>query len=326
LADIVPGLAAKYGVPEWLVRGMVKQEGGANPDGSFRTSPAGAQGPAQLMPGTAKALSRRYGINTNTYAGNLEGGVAYLGEQLKRFKRPDLALSAYNSGPGGSESSGRVENFAETQKYVRNIMSGAKVGGGTAMSSPASVAPPVQSPAKGDARKAFAMNLLQALQAPKGERNQAMFSAITQLKKAQTTPTNQPVYPNPALSFPRGNEDPSWGGSHGIATGFAQIGLGNGLKAVSEKRSRMNTSTGGVSDHWDKNTNSYAYDLSNGSQPTPQMDQSAAQIAAQLGVKWNGGPLEITKVVNGYRVQVLYRTNTGGNHFDHIHVGVRRVG
>jgi hypothetical protein len=324
LADIVPGLAAKYGVPEWLVRGMFKQEGGIDRDGSWNTSSAGARGPSQLMPGTAKALEARYpGLDTSTTAGNMEGGIAYLGEQLKRFKRPDLALSAYNSGPGGSESQGRVENFAETQKYVRNILGGAG-GGGSQRSATPQMAAALPAPAKTDARREFTMNLLNALQAPQEQRAGQMFRAVMQMKAAKQ---QQPmVYPNPALSFSRGNEDDSWAGSKGIADGFAQIGLGNGLKAISEKRDRMTTTSGNVSDHFKGNKNAYAYDLSDGDHPTPRMDQTAMQLAQQLGVEWDGrSPLEITKNVNGYRVQVLYRTNTGGNHFNHIHVGVRRA-
>lgn len=324
MADLIPGLSAKYGVPEWLVRGMVGAEGGTNADGSFRTSPAGARGPAQLMPGTAASLAKRYGINPNTYAGNLEGGVAYLGEQLKRFKRPDLALSAYNSGPGGSESSGRVEGFPETQAYVRKILGGG--GGNVGGAHTNMVAAPPAPAAQGLTRRQFTVNMVDALQKPPSQRQQALFNAVMQMKQSREQPPAPSSQVQGPAPFSRENADASWGGSKGIADQFAGIGLGLGLKAVSEKRDRMNTKSGGVSDHWTGSGSSYAYDLSNGSHPTPQMDQAAHTIAAQLGVEWDGrSPLEITKTVNGYRVQVLYRTNTGGNHFDHIHVGVRRV-
>jgi hypothetical protein len=52
------------------------------------------------------------------------------------------------------------------------------------------------------------------------------------------------------------------------------------------------------------------------------MDRTAAQIANLLGVVgWSGGVLE--RRLNGYRVQLLYRTNVGGNHYNHVHVGSR---
>jgi hypothetical protein len=84
------------------------------------------------------------------------------------------------------------------------------------------------------------------------------------------------------------------------------------------------TASGGISDHWTGSRTSYAYDLSNGSAPTPQMDKAATQIAAALGVpNWHGGVLNVNK--GGYRYQVLYRTHVGGNHFNHVHVGVRKL-
>jgi hypothetical protein len=56
------------------------------------------------------------------------------------------------------------------------------------------------------------------------------------------------------------------------------------------------------------------------------MDKAAKAIAQRLGVRYNGkGPLVATKTVGGLRYQLLYRTNVGGNHFDHIHIGVRRI-
>lgn len=110
-----------------------------------------------------------------------------------------------------------------------------------------------------------------------------------------------------------------WGGSKGVASGL--VG-GLGLAATSEKRERMSTASGGVSDHWVGSKNAYAYDLGGN---TAQMDRAAVNLARRLGIPYRRGrPLEATINRNGYRIQVLYRTNTGGNHYDHIHVGVRR--
>lgn len=113
-----------------------------------------------------------------------------------------------------------------------------------------------------------------------------------------------------------------WGGSFAVAKGYAEMAAAHGLTSTSEKRDRQRTASGNVSDHWTGSTNAYAVDLSG---TVEQMDAAAARIAASLGVRWDGrSPLEIRKVVNGYRIQVLYRTQTGGNHDDHIHVGVRK--
>jgi hypothetical protein len=106
-----------------------------------------------------------------------------------------------------------------------------------------------------------------------------------------------------------------------------------GLDAVSEKRDTVNTASGGVSDHYSGNKNAYAWDLSNGGSPTPEMDKSAMMIARALGAgkQWKKqgkqGVLNVTKKIDGrtYRFQLLYRTNVGGNHYNHNHFGVSRV-
>lgn len=139
-------------------------------------------------------------------------------------------------------------------------------------------------------------------------------------------------------SIPRGNTvtkpaplkaGGGWGGSYSIAKSFADIGKSNGLAAVSEKRGTKKTKTGGTSDHWVGSAEAYAFDLSNtgdGGEPTPEMDRAAIAIAAKLGIKYDGKtPLVLTVKLNGYRIQVLYRTQLGGDHNDHIHVGVRKL-
>jgi len=109
-----------------------------------------------------------------------------------------------------------------------------------------------------------------------------------------------------------------WGGASAPVDRAWAIGRRNRLTLTSRKRS--SDSTG--SDHHTSQKRSDAADMSNGSSPTPQMDRTAAQIAALLGVpNWRGGVLERTQ--NGYRVQLLYRTKVGGDHFNHVHVGVR---
>jgi hypothetical protein len=137
-------------------------------------------------------------------------------------------------------------------------------------------------------------------------------------KPAALTP---PPATTGGVSFAPGG---GWGGSYALATTLADIGKGLGLKAVSEKRATKMTASGGVSDHWTGSKTSYAYDMSNGSAPTPQMDKFATQAAAALGVpNWHGGVLNVDK--GGYRYQILYRTHVGGNHFNHVHVGVRKL-
>lgn len=144
-------------------------------------------------------------------------------------------------------------------------------------------------------------------------------------RELATRPGRAAVSSFPAAAAPApAQTGGAWGGSQALARGLAEIGFNHGLEAVSEKRDRRATKSGRRSDHWVKSTDSYAFDLSG---PSGEMDRSAVAIAARLGVDYDGrGPLVLTKVVDGFRYQVLYRTDVGGDHFGHIHVGVRRVG
>ena len=51
----------------------------------------GAKGYFQVMPSTFKALK----VKTN-----IEAGIKYLSQMIRRFDREDYALGAYNGGPG----------------------------------------------------------------------------------------------------------------------------------------------------------------------------------------------------------------------------------
>lgn len=116
LRQLAIRIAREEGVPVALFLGLIQQESGWNPEAG---SSAGARGLTQLMPGTARGLGVK---NITNPVENLRGGARYLKQQLDRFGTPQLALSAYNSGPGGSESQGRVEGFSETQAYVERVM------------------------------------------------------------------------------------------------------------------------------------------------------------------------------------------------------------
>lgn len=84
------------------------------------------------------------------------------------------------------------------------------------------------------------------------------------------------------------------------------------------------TNTGNRSDHQGPPETAWAADMSNGSSPTPQMDQLAKDLAKEFDLTWHGSG-HVEKTDGGYRFQMIYRTDFGGNHYNHVHFGVKKV-
>jgi hypothetical protein len=64
--------------------------------------------------------------------------------------------------------------------------------------------------------------------------------------------------------------------------------------------------------------------MSNGRSPTPQMDKLAADLARTFGISWSGSGL-VNLTDGRYRYELIYRTKQGGNHFNHVHLGVKKL-
>jgi soluble lytic murein transglycosylase-like protein len=100
-----------------LVRAVIQAESAFNPRA---VSPKGAQGLMQLMPATAA----EYGVSDAfNPAENIAAGVKYLKRLLDKYEgRIELALAAYNAGPGAVKKyGGKVPPYRETQNYVARI-------------------------------------------------------------------------------------------------------------------------------------------------------------------------------------------------------------
>ncbi|RIA46286.1 transglycosylase-like protein with SLT domain [Hephaestia caeni] len=111
--DQVHAVACAHGLATDLFDALIIQESRYQPNA---ISSKQAYGYAQLMPDTARGL----GVDRFDPFDNLRGGARYLRAQLDRFGVVDLALSAYNAGPGRVRD--RVPEIAETRDYVARVL------------------------------------------------------------------------------------------------------------------------------------------------------------------------------------------------------------
>lgn len=114
--DIIAKAADKHGVPSMLLSALLKQESGFNINAQ---SPVGALGIAQFMPGTAKGR----GVDPLDPVSAINGAAKYLSEGLQKYGGDaKKALAAYNAGFGAVDKWGGIPPYAETQRYVKNIL------------------------------------------------------------------------------------------------------------------------------------------------------------------------------------------------------------
>ena len=134
-ADAVPALdradlhaiadrhAEAHAVNPALVRAVIQAESAWN---TRAVSSKGALGLMQLMPSTATEMGVDDPFDPIQ---NIRAGVRYLRQLLDRYDgNPELALAAYNAGPGAVAKYGqKVPPYRETQAYVRKIISVSEV-------------------------------------------------------------------------------------------------------------------------------------------------------------------------------------------------------
>lgn len=186
----IAAAARRAGIPYNVFRRQLGLESGRmhrRPDGSLVTSSAGAQGVAQLMPGTASYLAKKYRLNPQTPYGNLLGGAYYLREQLDAFGSMREALAAYNAGPNN-----RGAGYGYADRILGGL--GAGGGGGYAAAPTASPAPSPAGIAGGDPKKALALELIRQIGA--GEHPNAALG-LGAMRAAQP--------PSPRFSGPGGD-------------------------------------------------------------------------------------------------------------------------
>ncbi len=106
---------AKWGISPKILAAVAQAESGGNPNAVSRS---GALGLMQFMPTTA----RSFGIDPLDPAQAVDAAAKYLSQQVSSFGSIELALASYNAGPGAVRKFGGIPPYAETQAYVRKIM------------------------------------------------------------------------------------------------------------------------------------------------------------------------------------------------------------
>jgi soluble lytic murein transglycosylase-like protein len=114
--NIINKAAEKYDVEPNLIKAIIATESGGN---QTAVSKANAKGLMQLMDSTAKDLGVTNSFNAYQ---NILGGTKYISEMLEKYQgNLDLALAAYNAGPGAVDKYDGIPPYDETQKYIDTV-------------------------------------------------------------------------------------------------------------------------------------------------------------------------------------------------------------
>ena len=114
---IIAEAAQRHGVPRALIKAVIKAESDFDPQAVSRR---GALGLMQIMPVNLDGLKVTDPFNPKE---NIMGGVRYLKKMFDRFDQDlQLALAAYNAGPGAVEQYRTIPPFPETQRYIQKVL------------------------------------------------------------------------------------------------------------------------------------------------------------------------------------------------------------
>ena len=130
-----PQIAAaskRFGIPENWIRAVMRQESGGRTmlaEDKKITSPVGALGLMQVMPGTYDEMREQYNLGADPFQpeDNINAGAAYLRWLHHKYGFPAM-FAAYNAGPGKLEKhlTRHVALPAETQAYVKGVTTSIK--------------------------------------------------------------------------------------------------------------------------------------------------------------------------------------------------------
>jgi hypothetical protein len=114
--DAIVRASQRWNVGAALLSAQIYAESNFNP---FAQSPAGAQGIAQFMPGTAQSMGLQNPFDPEEA---IDAQAHLMRDLLRRFGSVPLALAAYNAGAGAVEQYGGIPPYAETRAYVAKII------------------------------------------------------------------------------------------------------------------------------------------------------------------------------------------------------------
>lgn len=281
-------------IPTSLLMSLTRQESGFQADA---VSSAGAQGLTQFIPSTAAAYGVKYGTGPREKQSQLTGAAKLLSDN-NFASDPKGALTNYTGGYSDAEYNDPVLQGAADYK---------------ALDKPGS---------------------------PK---------ALRRLRSAQTKAQK--------LGLKTGGGSPTssggrkmWGGKKrgklegdvaGTTNEVQRLGraiagaVGEPLNVISGSRPGSITTSGNVSDHSSGNAlDIEAYDRSEGASPKEEAKGNRIATAAAKVAGLDTGSDEFQSFItsggvyegvspSGYRVQILWKTDIGGNHHNHVHVGIR---
>jgi soluble lytic murein transglycosylase-like protein len=117
IQSLVNSASTRNDVAPGLVNAVVMAESAGDPSA---ISTAGAQGLMQLMPGTSAGCGISNPFDPQQ---NVDCGTRYLHQLLARYNNNiELAVAAYNAGPGAVDQYHGVPPYAETRAYVSRVL------------------------------------------------------------------------------------------------------------------------------------------------------------------------------------------------------------
>ncbi len=125
-ASFITEAAHRFAIPDAWIKSVMHAEsaGRTTLHGQPITSPAGAMGLMQVMPGTYQDMRVSYHLGADAYDphDNILAGAAYLRAMYDRFGYPGL-FAAYNAGPGRYDAylKGKTTLPAETSAYIAKL-------------------------------------------------------------------------------------------------------------------------------------------------------------------------------------------------------------